>query len=970
MMSRKILFAVLAAMFGVVSCTENSESTFIGFEYDPMDPTQRLEYEDVNYACELDTMVNKLYTVDQSVRGNMVIYKGETELSAKEFDFNLNLEANFEVTPGLVYVDKKESLANVAMTSSDTHGEDEEIIDEGELFKRTRIRKDYEFFFNEGEAVNVNTVYEKMAHHSHEFDYSAIKNVLYKRFDARLNEEMSNADSTVYDVDLYFWVAVAHANRSETNMSYEVRVPVQRIYKEAPADAVTTVEDVSYAAEFATRENELYTVRQFINGEMVTMLRDEEIGRKPFRFDLNLNVAFEVAPPQTLVDSEEKLSDVALISSSSDDEAANDEVIDEFTMTTLHRNYEFNFNEGEVVNAESIYQRLAYGETIFAYSSIQNVSYKNYEAILNEELSNADEIVYDINLYFDVEVECKDNNALNGIYEVCVPMQRKYVPEKPDVFTTLIENAEYIGQFATENNRLYTVMQQINGDRVVYKNDNEEVSRESFSRDLNLEAIFSIPDVVYVEEETKLNNVSLSASSKDGDHVNNVEDDGFIIKSRLMDYHYKFNASERVLCSTMYDRLLYDGQEFSFSSIYNVRYNKYEASINEEKTNRDSTVYDVTLYFDVIVKYNDLETNSSNDDTYLVAVPYKRVYMHEDALVDKRAEDVTRVIIDEHTEKISWTEVEVWSVSGEKRNTMTYYLKRNVYEPSLHWVYTSNADYQTNSSGVKYLNESTKADGNWTVTTRYEEYSSVADNGANAFNNVYAYDYQKAVYDNEYYRLSFDYADWQLSEGISEIVATSDVIEKNSIMYNVSDYVNNVVAVYSLTDDSYTANVRATAKIAVEKPVDKIIPNNWGKIVGAGISAVPADDVGGDYAKKCICIRTENGAVAIAYDMDAILPSVDMITSGYFVEGEYSAEFDSGVYMDGHWMPAMAKDLDDRISYCNEMQCIRNIRFETLRMWNWRNGDLTTKINGYSFSVSNDGTLTIKYNGAVAMQIR
>ena len=962
--------AVLTAMFGAVSCTENSESTFIGFEYDPMDPTQRLEYEDVNYACELDTVVNRLYTVDQSVEGNMVIYQGETKLSTKEFDFNLNLEANFEAKPDLVYVGKKENLANVAMTSSDTHDEDEEIIDEGELFKRTRIRKDYEFFFNEGEVVNVNTVYEKMAHHTHEFDYSAIKNVSYKRFEAKLNEEMSNADSTVYDVDLYFWVAVAHANHNETSMSYEVRVPVQRIYKEAPADAVTTIEGVNYVAEFATRENELYTVRQSVNGEMVTMLRDEEIGRKPFKFDLNLNVAFEATPSQTLVASEEKLSDVALVSSSSDDETANSEAIDEFTMTTLQRNYVFNFNEGEVVNAESVYQRLAYGETVFAYSSIKNVSYKNYEAVLNEELSNAYEIIYDINLYFDVEVECKDNNALNGIYEVCVPMQRKYVPEKPDVFTTLIENVEYIGQFATENKRLYAAKQQVNGDRVVYKNDNEEVSRESFSKDLDLEAIFSIPDVVYVEEETMLNNVSLSSSSKDGDKINKVEDDGFIITNRSMNYHFRFNVGERVLCSTRYERLSYDGQEFSFSSIDNVRYNKYEATINEEKINRDSTVYDVTLYFDVIVKYNERETTRSNDDTYLVAVPYKRVYMHEDALVGKRAEDVTRVIVDANTEKVSWTEVEVWSVSGEKRNTMTYYLKRNVYEPSLQWVYTSNADYQTNSSGTNYLSESTKNDGDWTVTTRYEEYGSVADNGVNAFNNVYAYDYQKAVYENGYYRLSFDYADWQLSEGISEIVATSDVVEKNGIMYNVSDYMNNVTAVYSLTDDSYTANVRATAKIAVEKPVDKVIPSNWGKIVGAGISAVPADDVGGDYAKKCICIRTENGAVAIAYDMDAILPSVDMITSGYFVEGEYSAEFDSGVYMNGHWVPAMAKDLDDRISYCDDMQCIRNIRFETLRMWNWRNGNLTTKIDGYSFSVSNDGTLTIKYNGAVAMQIR
>ena len=401
------------------------------------------------------------------------------------------------------------------------------------------------------------------------------------------------------------------------------------------------------------------------------------------------------------------------------------------------------------------------------------------------------------------------------------------------------------------------------------------------------------------------------------------------------------------------------------------------------KSNSDSTVYDVTLYFNVVVKKEgEVATKASDTETHMVAVPYERVYMHiapPDELTGKTAENVRRVIVDENTEEISWTEVESWSESGEKRNSISYKLYRYLNEPSLHWVYTTNADYSTVAVGSNFVNENTSTNGNWTVTTRYEEYVSLADNGANSFNNTYTYSFQKAVYENEYYRLSFDYADWTFNEGQSEVTSTSNVTEKDGIAYDVYDYVNNINTVYALPDDSYASSAMAKAKIAVEQPAAQIVTREWGKIIGAGISAVPADDVKGSYAKKCICIRTDKGAFSVVFDIDAIAPSTDAIQSAYFVEGDFGEEYNSGFfttsknrgdYIVSEWVPAVAKDESQALAYYHKGTIKASVLRTTAQMWKWRDGNITTVVDGYTFSASPDGVLTIKYNGQIAMRFR
>ena len=970
-----MLFVAMVCVFS--SCEKEDDSTFMGLETEFIQttPSQHLEY-DVNYYCELDTIVNELITVDQYVHGDVVVKEGKTEIKRQSFAQDLNLNAKFSAEPSVVYVLKKENLANVAMSSSNIGEESVEKKAVKAEFMLNTVKRNYGFVFNEGETVSVETLYEKISHKDTTFMHAAIKNVSYNKFDATLNEAISNADSTVYDVNIYFNVEVEENSAKNT---YKVRVPIVRIFKEAPAEAVTTIEDTEYKAEFNTRENELFTVEQYVKGYFVTRLRNNEIGRKLFKYDLNLNAKFAAEPKEIYVDSEAKLTDVAMKSSSYTDETLSEASKDEFTLSSVTKNYEFIFNEGEKVTAETIYEYLSTEDITFDYASIKNVSYKDFYAVLNEAETNEEKIVYDINLYFAVEVVCEANSDLNKTYEVVVKVKRIYTPEKPDVVETVIENNAYEAEFEAPIRKLQTVKQFNSMDFVTYKN-NAEVSRENVKRDINLEAIFSVPQIVYVGSEAQLAEVSLKGSSKDGDKVNTSDDNGFTTTTRSQNYNFRFNEGERVVSATEYQKDTYGEKDFSYSSIQNVTYKKCDAQKDMAKSNADSTVYAITLYFDVEVKKeNTVETRSTSNDSYQVAVPYMRVYKHvspgiTDEFVKKGYRDVKREILSATTEKVSFTEYEIWSVSGEKNaKTISKVLNFGFNNPSEQTVYTTNTDYATSSNGSVAGNETSSKDGNWTVYTKTNSYSSTANNGNKSFNNKYTYSSQKAVYKNEYYTVEFAYGTWSVNEGESTVGAKSGETTYNGTVYEVYPYVNNVSYVYDVNTDSYNGNGKSNVKVCIEKVVEpepSILPSNWGKIVGAGISAVPSDDESGNFAKKCICIRTEKGAVSVVFNMNSTVPSVDAIVSGNFVEGNYGSEYNSGIYSNGKWVPAEAKDLKDRIAYYINGEVKRNVRHTTLKMWDWRDGNLSTVVDGYNFSVSADGTLTIKYNGQTVLSIR
>lgn len=385
--------------------------------------------------------------------------------------------------------------------------------------------------------------------------------------------------------------------------------------------------------------------------------------------------------------------------------------------------------------------------------------------------------------------------------------------EKSEIF---VENTAYEAEFATKSLALSTVCQRVSGELVTYKGS-ERVDERSFSSSLNLEALFTAPERVYVDSEEALFNVLMVASSHDGDQINVKNNGKFATTSRGLNYNFKFNAGEKVAAATEYEQLAYGDTLFIYSSIQNISYVKCEVKENVAESSDELKVVDVTLYFSVEVAENDPAAKEASEvSTYTVAVPYERAMKVEKPTKPEQPTEPTE------PEQPAQPE-----------------------EPT--------------------------------------------------------------------------------------------------------------------------------------KPIEKVIPETWGKIIGAGISAVPADQENGQYAQKCITIRTDKGAVAVVFSMEDAAPEVSSILNGYFVKGNFGVEYNSGyfttnanrgTYAVGRWAPAIAKDLTDRIAYYKDNTCVRNVRNTSLTIWNWRGGNLSTVVDGYGFSVDSNSVLTITYNGKVVLQLR
>lgn len=994
-MKKSIFFAAIAvaaaAIMSFTSCSkEEWSTTHLGFDQDfsknedPEKPEEGMRFENLGLSMEFDTLAYQLYTVEQTVFGEKVVFQGEDILHEEEFARDLNLEVNFTMTPEKVYVAEESLLGEVILKSqneSDTTSS--EVADEE--FVTVSYDRSYSFAFNANEKVSASAVWQALKSVSPDtlFAYAEVSAVSYNKFEAKENKALSNTDSTVFDVDLFFDVEVV-CEAQEFDSTYVVRLPYLRIYKggEMPDYFFWVVENESYIAEFDTTVCELFTVRQQVSGEEVLYNNEEQLSRSSFTKDLNLNAKFSVKPEVRYVSEENGIEDISLSSASKDERTSSSEADGRFTTTSIKQGYEFLFNGGEKVSVETVYQKLMYGDTTFNYASIKDISFKEASS---KVVKTADSTICNINLFFNVEVE---KQGVEETFVVRVPMMRIYKPGEiiPDEYTTIVENTGYEAEFAVASLALETKLQKVTGELVTYKNGEEEISREEFLKALNLEALFTQPERVYVESEEQLTAVSLTNSGHSSDIVKRTADGRFVTSNTSLDYNFKFNEGEAVKAGVVYENLAYGDTTFVYSMVRNIRFNRSEVAENANASSDELRVVTVTLYFDVEVEREDpmAQTKAAEDvTTYTVAVPYERALEIEpitDEVIGKRYEDVSREVIDANTERISWTEVEIWSVSGEKRSEISLNLYRHFSEPALQWIYTANNQYTTVANGSSIINETSSQQGNWTVTTRYMQYTSTANNGVTPFQNVYAYDYQKAVYSDEYYTLSFDYADWQIVEAGSSVSSTPTREVVNGTEYDVYDYINNINTVYTVTGDSYEATAKAEAKIAI---LPRVLPEEWGKILGAGISAVPADDEAvGDYAKKCLVIRTENGAVAVTFAMSESTPELESILAGYFVEGNFGEEYNSGYfttsanhgsYAVGKWAPAIAQYHSDEypILYYSDVDTpVRSLSKYILAMWNWRGGNFSHVVDGYTFSVSESGVLTITYNGETVMQLR
>lgn len=412
-------------------------------------------------------------------------------------------------------------------------------------------------------------------------------------------------------------------------------------------------------------------------------------------------------------------------------------------------------------------------------------------------------------------VSCTKESSFLGMETEVSTKTQTHEKEENETKVSVL-NTSYEAEFETETLSLKTIRQSVSGELVTFKGD-EIVEEKEFSSSLNLEALFTAPERVYVNSEKELFNVLMVASSHKGDRMNVKNNEKFATTSRSLNYNFEFNAGEKVAAATEYEQLAYGDTMFVYSSIKTISYAKCEVAENAAKSNDELKVVDVILYFSVEVAENDPAAKEASEiSTYTVAVPYERA-------------------------------MKVEKPTKPEQPT----------EP---------------------------------------------------------------------------------------------------------------------TEPEQPAQPEEPAK-----PIDRILPENWGSIIGAGISAVPADQVNGQYAQKCLTVRTDKGAVAVVFSMEDAAPEVSSILNGYFVKGNFGVEYNSGyfttnanrgTYAVGRWAPAIAKDLTDRIAYYKDNTCVRNVRNTSLTIWNWRGGNLSTVVDGYGFSVDSNSVLTVTYNGKVVLELR
>ena len=582
-----------------------------------VDVDQNLEQDGLKYTCEFATESKRLYTIKQNVSGELVTYsKDNKEISRKPFSKDINLETVFSI-PEVVYVESETQLSAVKLKGSSLDGDrgNQREEDGFTIEKRTM---NYNFRFDGEEKVIAATEFEKLKYGNDELPYTYIDNVRYKNFESRLNEAQTNDDAIVYDVILYFDIELSGGNQAKNqNQTLTVAVPYTRIYERV---AHTVVENYSCAGQFGTEEKRLYTISQQVNGELVSYTKNNrEISRESFSKEINLEAIFSI-PEAVYVNKESQLSSVTLKGSSKDGDKLNKREDDGFTITNRTKDYNFKFDAEEKVTVSTAYEKLQYGTDEMPYHSIVNIRYKSQESYLNESQSNDDVIVHNVTLYFNVEVT-GNNTGTTKTQTYTVPVSYKRIYERVEY--TVAENNTLFSQFGSEDKHLYTISQKVNGELATYSKYNEEISRRPFSKEINLETIFSIPEVVYVESETQLSAVKLKGSSHDGDKGNQREEDGFTIEKRTMNYNFRFDGEEKVVAATEFEKLKYSNDELPYTYIDNVRYTKFESCLNEAQTNDDAIVYDVTLYFNVELSGRNPGTQTQ---TQTVAVSYKRIY--------------------------------------------------------------------------------------------------------------------------------------------------------------------------------------------------------------------------------------------------------------------------------------------------------------------------------------------------------
>lgn len=504
------------------------------------------------------------------------------------------------------------------------------------------------------------------------------------------------------------------------------------------------------------------------------------------------------------------------------------------------------------------------------------------------------------------------------------------------------------------------------------------------------------PVKVEVEDEILLNKVEISAASR-VDVAPKATADSVMTYGAT--FSFSFNAGERVLAMASWQNFKVENNEFSAAVVDTVTFTGAQIA-HTYTTSETVKVAEINLYFNVEM------TANGKPCSYAVRVPVQRVYTATPSTPAEYSEIIENVSYNgEFSVKAQSLQTDYQAVSCDR---VTLLGNEKVADEktqlplNLRAAFTVNSSENTFESEESLMNVSLvgteygddkiniSENGKFATTSRSrEEYFTLNGGEKVAVASLYEY----ASYDGDVLPYSgIQSISFVKGEVAEDVAKSSDErkVAKVTLRFNVDVVLNSPAATRSGSEEittyevvlSYERSMQVAKPEEPQVPVTEIFPENRGKLLGAAASAVPADQVNGEYAQLCVTVRFEKGATAVVCPLEQIVPTKEQFATAYFARSkQFNEKYNSGfftnsanrgTYQVGVWAPAIAEDLSDRISYKKDNTSVRFVTYKELGngKWNWRNGNFSTKVEGYEFSVSEDGVLSIAYNGEVVMRVK
>ncbi len=753
------------------------------------------------------------------------------------------------------------------------------------------------------------------------------------------NEYMTSVNGKTYKaadaVSLVTYTASVPAEYGKDSKTFELTNKLVMLALQA--NMTTKVENKAYTAEFQANGAELSTISQKNSWDEVVYDYDEEISRDNKSRDLDLKATLSGTNAIVKVESAEALGQVKVTSVSAGANQVKTVKDGDITKKTYTQPYKVQLSDGNVMNVVANWEVETSSERELGYAEITNVTAKglDVEALGDNKIK--------VTPRFNVVVKVNDitatkaGNSHNETYEVSDSYVQAYEPKDELVSTReegiITPKADGTGAEVKAN---FYETWSLSGEKLVNTQKGE----------MNFTLAAEKANDIYAANK---NFTTTSNGMANGKYTSTVSN-GSVSDKNI--YNYTFDSKKT---------FEYNGRKVEFIGTMDI--NEVETTIGDSSTKTlNGKKYTAYPYKNVVRGGYNITTENAEKVRLLKKAFVTRNILVAETLVSRRAEGVVKA--NGNGFDVTANFYETWSLSGEKLvNTQKGKMNFTLTAESASDIYAANTSFATTSNGM--------ANG---------KYTSTVSNGTVSAKNVYNYTFDsKKIFEYDGQKVEF-IGNMNIVE-VSSTIGSASIVVENGTAYDAYPYKNTVKGTYTVNSQNAEKTASVSRNILVARPVEKLIPDAWGKVKAVAISAVPAHAIGGDKfaygegqqsAHKCLAIQTDKGYIPVVFVFDKLMPTKAQIQSANFTSGQY-AGFNSGVdpNKNGNWIPAKAQDENNRLTWVidNDGHGLE-ISNEVLSWWNWRDGNLTTVVDGYTFNVSGDGVVTVYYNGNFVIQFK